>query len=109
MNDDVIFELLKLLSIKDILNCSLVSKQFYKVTKNEVLWKGNIKLFGSNGKKIGLKYDMGNEVMWKENVNNVIKFNGSYYESFKFNYGLKMVRDGLNYEKSIMELSRCLI
>jgi Leucine-rich repeat (LRR) protein len=66
MNDDVIFELFRFLPIEDIVNCSLVNKQFYRVTKNEVLWKGNVK--------------------------EVIKFDGSYYESFKFNYGLERVK-----------------
>jgi Leucine-rich repeat (LRR) protein len=56
----------------------LISKQFYRVIKNEVLWKGNIK--------------------------EMIKFTGSYYESFKFNYGLKRVKDGIKYDKSIKEL-----
>jgi hypothetical protein len=81
MNDDVIFELYKILPINDILNCSLINKQFYRVTKNETLWKDNIK--------------------------EVIKFDGSYYESYKFNYGLEKVKIGLNYGKSIKELYEC--
>jgi hypothetical protein len=63
--DDCIFEVYKFLSVEDLINCTLVNKQFYKVTKNEVLWKGNVK--------------------------DLIKFDGSYYESFKFNYGLGRV------------------
>jgi hypothetical protein len=78
MNDDIIFEFYRFLPLKDILICSLVSKQFYRVTKNEVLWKGNI--------------------------NEVIKFDGSYLESYKFNYGLERVKVGLKYDKSITEL-----
>jgi hypothetical protein len=79
MNDDTIFELYKLLPIGSILKCSLINKQFYRVTKNETLWKGNIK--------------------------DVIKFDGSYYESFKFNYGLERVKIGVgNCNISIVEL-----
>jgi Leucine-rich repeat (LRR) protein len=78
MNDDVIFELLKFLPIEDILNCSLINKQFYRVTKNELLWKGNVK--------------------------DVIKFDGSYYESFKFNYGLKKVKVELYLYGNIREI-----
>jgi Leucine-rich repeat (LRR) protein len=78
MNDDVIFELYKVLPLKDILTCSLISKQFYRVTKNELLWKGKIK--------------------------EVIKFDGSYYESFKFNYELEIVKIGFKYNGSINKL-----
>jgi Leucine-rich repeat (LRR) protein len=81
MNDDTIFELYKILPIKDILNCSLINKQFYRVTKNETLWKDNIK--------------------------EVIKFDGLYYESYKFNYGLERVKIGLKYKWSIKELYEC--
>jgi hypothetical protein len=75
MNDDIIFELYKLLPIESILNCSLINKQFYRVSKNETLWKGNIK--------------------------DVIKFDGSYYESFKFNYGLERVKIGFKLQGNI--------
>jgi hypothetical protein len=61
--EDCIFEVYKFLSVKDLINCSLISKQFYKATKNEVLWKGNFK--------------------------GGIKIHRSYYVSFKFNYALK--------------------
>jgi hypothetical protein len=78
MNDDAIFEIYKFLPGKDIVICSLVSKQFYRVTKNEVLWKWNVK--------------------------DVIKFDGSYYESYKFNYELERVKMNLKYKKSIKEM-----
>ena len=78
MNDDIIFVIYTFLKLEDILNCSLVNKQFYKVTKNETLWKGNIK--------------------------EIIKFDVSYYDSFKFNYGLERLKIGIKYDGSIREL-----
>jgi hypothetical protein len=76
--DDCIFEVYKFLPIEDLINCTLVSKQFYRVSKNEVLWK--------------------------DNVMDVIKFDGSYYESFKFNYGLERVIYEFDYRGSIKRL-----
>jgi hypothetical protein len=76
MNDDVIFEIYKFLPVGDLINCSLVSKQFYRVTQNDVLWK--------------------------ENVREVVKFDGSYLESYKFNYGLEKV--GLTFKANIKDL-----
>ena len=78
MNDDIIFVVYTFLKLDDILNCSFVNKQFYKVTKNETLWKGNIK--------------------------EIIKFDGSYCDSFKFNYGLERLKIGIEYDGSIKEL-----
>jgi hypothetical protein len=66
MDDDNIFVIYKFLKLEDILNCSVINKQFNRVTKNETLWKDNIK--------------------------EIIKFNVSYYDSFKFNYGLERVK-----------------
>ena len=78
MNDDIIFVIYTFLKLRDILNCSLVNKQFYKGTKNETLWKGNIK--------------------------EIIKFDVSYYDSFKFNYSLEKLKIGIKYDGSVKEL-----
>ena len=78
MNDDTIFVIYTFLKLEDILNCSLVNKQFYKVTQNETLWKDNNK--------------------------ETIKFNGSYYDCFKFYYGLEILKIGIKYDGSITEL-----
>jgi Leucine-rich repeat (LRR) protein len=78
MNDDIIFELYKFLHLTDIIKCSLINKQFNRVTKNELLWK--------------------------ENIKEVIKFDGSYYESFKFNYGLERIKKWGGYKNDIKKL-----
>ena len=39
MNDDCYYNIISFLDIKDIINISLVNKQFYKISKNELIWK----------------------------------------------------------------------
>ena len=38
MNDDCYYNIISFLDIKDIINISLVNKQFYKISKNELIW-----------------------------------------------------------------------
>ena len=50
---DVLVEIFKFLSLKDFLNCFLVSNSFYEVSKMEYIWK--IKFFECKDKPINFK------------------------------------------------------
>ena len=76
--EDTLYEILRWLPIRDILNCKLVCKLFNKVCCNQMLWV--------------------------EKVGKVIQFNGSYYEAFKFNYGLEKVVECIGYGGEIEKL-----
>src|SRR5271167_2334980 len=79
MNDDCYYNIISFLDIKDIINISLVNKQFYKISKNELIWKSsynnnfnNIKctnMFCDNYKKCYVLNKF--LVKYKKNINNI--------------------------------------
>src|SRR5271167_1629758 len=81
MNDDCYYNIISFLDIKDIINISLVNKQFYKISKNELIWKSfynnnfnNIKctiMFCDNYKKCYMLNKF--LVKHKKDINNIDK------------------------------------
>ena len=81
MNDDCYYNIISFLDIKDINNISLVNKYFYKMSKNELIWKSfyndkfyNIKctiMFRDNYKKCYMLNKF--LVKYKKDINNIDK------------------------------------
>lgn len=79
--EDIVFNIFGFLSIGDIVNCSLVNKLFLKVSKSQVLWK-------------------------RRKYKNVTYFNGNFYESYKFCYGLTKIKMHIDYRGDEEKLHR---
>src|ERR1700678_790336 len=81
MNNDCIYHIFTKLDVNDIINCSLVSKRFYKISNIEILWYllfkkkfYNVKCTIINGKKFYdnfKKYSILNNFLLKNGQGNV--------------------------------------
>src|SRR5271169_6852365 len=78
MNNDCIFCIFTKLNVKDIINCSSVSKRFYNITNIEMLWYLLFKKNFYNVKCVGKKfydtykrYSILNNFLLKNNQGNV--------------------------------------
>ena len=80
--EDIYHNILLLLPIKDIVNCRLVNKSFYKVSKLEILWKG---------------------ILGREFRDSII-FKNNYYETVKFHILLVKLCKDIKYEEGWAEL-----
>jgi len=80
LNNDCLYYIFRFLDDIDIINCSIVSKQFYILSKNEMLW----------------------EPLFDNNFYNVPKTTGEYYDDYKIYYildkfFLKYYEAGINH------------
>src|SRR6202789_861253 len=81
MNNDCIYHIFTKLDVNDIINCSLVSKRFYKISNIEILWYllfkkkfYNVKCTVINGRKFYgnfKKYSILNNFLLKNGQGNV--------------------------------------
>src|SRR5271169_1322694 len=78
MNNDCIYYLFTKLNVKDIINCSSVSKRFYNITNIEMLWYllfkenfYNVKCVGKNFYDNSKKNSILNNFLLKNNQGNV--------------------------------------
>ena len=85
--NDIIYEIIKHLPLKDLNNCSSINHQFNSVYKNDYLWK--CKCENDIGKMDKL-------------------FNGNYYECYKRWYGLNKLIKVLKLSKTVGELLDCV-
>ncbi len=83
LNDDCIFYILTFLGAFDVVKCSLINKQFYMVSKNEMLWE---KIFNNAFYTVSK-----NEMFWKQNYNKKyfpVKYADTFYESYIKNFNI---------------------